>query len=216
MVRAWALCVLLLGLVGPVEAGGLLYRYVNAEGLREIGNSVPADRAAMGYEVLDPYSMRVVKVIDAQKSPEEVARLERENKARAACRQALDRVNRLYQSEADIDAAREHTIRSVQTRIENAKVNLAQLQDQKRALQAEAARQERAGIGLDAGLRTNIERATQQIESLEDEIAQRHEETERAEARFFQHRNLYLQGTCEDERAMRFSQASALQASAAQ
>ena len=87
-------------------------------------------------------------MVDAQKSPEEIARIEREKRARDACQEALDRVNRLYQSEADIDAAQEQAIGSILTRIENAKVSLAQLQDQNQELQAEAARQERLGSGL--------------------------------------------------------------------
>ena len=196
-------------MVAPADAGGFLYRYRNAEGHAEISNSVPPERAPLGYEVLDAYSMRVVKVVDAQKSPQEIARIEREKRARDACQEALDRVNRLYQSEADIDAAQEQAIGSILTRIENAKVSLAQLQDQKQELQAEAARQERSGQGLNSTLRTNIDRANQQISTLEEEITKRHAEHEGAQSQFAADRVLYLQATCEDERAMRFQQAKA-------
>ena len=205
----FALGLLTVGLALPVDAAGQLYRYRNAEGHAEISYSVPPERAPLGYEVLDAYSMRVVKVVEAQKSPEEIARLERETQARNACQEALDRVNRLYQSELDVNAAREQTVGSILTRIENAKVNLAQVQSQKRELEAEAARQERSGNALNTGLRTNIDRANQQVKNLQEEIAQRHEEHETAEARFAEELKLFLQGTCQDERAMRFVQAGA-------
>jgi hypothetical protein len=203
------LCVASFGLVSPADAGGQLYRYRNAEGHAEISNSVPPERAALGYEVLDAYSMRVVKVIEPQKSPEEVARMQREERARMACQSALDRVNRLYQSELDVNAAKEQTIRSLLTRIDNAKMNLARAQKQNRELEAEAARQERSGRTLDAGLRDNIDRAHQQITTLEAEIAQRYGEQDAAERQYAEDLKLFVQGTCEDERAMRFLQAQA-------
>lgn len=200
---------LTVGFVLPVDAAGQLYRYRNAEGHAEISHSIPPSRAPLGYEVLDAYSMRVVEVVEPQKSPEEIARLERETQARDACQDALDRVNRRYQSELDVSAARDQAVRSILTRIENAKVNLAQVQNQRRELEAEAARQERSGNALDVGLRNNIERANQQAKNLQEEIAQRHAEHEATEARFTDELKLFLQGTCEDERAMRFLQAGA-------
>jgi membrane-associated HD superfamily phosphohydrolase len=207
--RLAAFAVLAAGLVAPVDAAGFLYRYRNAEGHAEISNSVPPERTALGYEVLNSYSMRVVEVVDPQKSPAEVARLERETQARNACQAALDRVNRQYQSELDVSAAEEHAITSLLTRIENAKVNLAQMQIQKRELAAEAARRERSGNVLNPGLRDSINRADQQINSLEEEIAARYHEQAAAKERFAGDLKLFTQGTCDDERAMQFLQAQA-------
>ena len=211
-VRRVALCaafsVLALG-VAPADAGGYLYRYLNADGHAEISNSIPPDRATLGYEVLDPYSMRVIEVVEAQKSPEEVARLEREQQARNACNAALKRVNRLYQSEQDVGIAKEQALESLANRIENAKISLTQARNQKRELEAEAARRERAGNALNSTLRNNIDKANQQIQTLEEEIDQRYREQDMAEEQYAAELELFIQGTCDDERAMQFLQAQA-------
>ena len=200
---------LMLCVIGSVHAAGFVYRYSNAQGEIEIGNSVPAGRAAAGYEVLDADSMRVVEVVAPQLSDEEAQKQARQDQARAICQTALDRVNRMYQSDQDVHAARAQTLKSINTRIENAKVNLAHLQGQKRDLESEAARQERSGGGLNPGLRNSIDRANQQIQNLEEEIELRHQEVDDAEQRFAADLELFIQGTCEDRRAMRFLQAKA-------
>ena len=78
---------------------------------------------------------------------------------------------------------------------------------QREAQKVEAARQERSGQGLDSTLRTNIERANQQINTLEEEITKRHQEHDGTQDQFAADRVLYMQATCDDERAMRFLQA---------
>lgn len=199
---------LIIALLTPITAHAAknLYRFLNAEGAIEISHTIPSDRVALGYEVLDSRSGRVVQVVEAQKSPEEVARIDRETRARSACRNALARVNSLYQSEIDITLAEEQTLKSLLGRIENATENLRLVRNQKRNFEATAARRERAGESLQKGLLSNIERANIQLGNLEREIEQRHRQQDDAQARFARDLVLFRQATCPSRAELSFLQ----------
>jgi hypothetical protein len=196
------------------HAAKLLYRYLNADGSVEISHTVPADRVALGYEVIDSRSGRVISVVERQKTQAEVDRINRETLARNACKTALDRVNSLYQSELDIQAAEDQAITALDGRIANAQLNLRQTLDQKRDYEATAAQLERSGNSLEPSLVNNIERADVQVGNLEREIEQRRREQEDARARFAQDLELFKQATCADEAALGFLQTDVADASA--
>lgn len=200
----------MVGVVVTVIAPGIgrgaahLYRYLNEQGRVEISHTVPAERVSMGYEVIDPSSGRVVEVVEPQKSPEELARLHREKQARMACEDALERVNALYQSEADIAQAEEQAIRALDGRIVNTEANLAHVRNQKRDFETTAAQLERAGRSLDPKLVRNIERARAQARNLEVEIEQRHREQDDARMQFAKDLALFRQASCSDQVVDRF------------
>jgi hypothetical protein len=194
-------------LLAPVtaQAGKHLYRFRNAEGQLEISHTIPSDRVTLGYDVIDRRSGRLIEKVDPQKSPEEIARIERETKARNACKDALARVNSMYQSELDIEAAEEQTLESLDGRIANAQASLRQTLDQKRDFEATAAQLERSGKSLDPTLVTNIERAEAQAGNLQREIEQRHREQDEARIRFANDLALFRQATCANEADLGFN-----------
>ncbi|TDJ23861.1 MAG: hypothetical protein E2O59_13365 [Gammaproteobacteria bacterium] len=153
------------------------YRYINAEGLEEISHTIPNDRVALGYDVLDA-NMRLVEHVARQLSPEEIVTRNRQQSEEAVCLTSQKRVRALYESEEDITQAEEQALDSLTNRITNAQANLAQLRNQHRALEEEAARMDRAGQSLTSIVLGNIDRAKAQIENLEGEIAQRKVEKE--------------------------------------
>jgi len=153
------------------------YRYINAEGLEEISHTIPNDRVALGYDVLDA-NMRLVEHVARQLSPEEIVTRNRQQSEEAVCLTSQKRVRALYESEEDITQAEEQALDSLTNRITNAQANLAQLRNQHRALEEEAARMDRAGQSLTSIVLGNIDRANAQIENLEGEIAQRKVEKE--------------------------------------
>ena len=183
------------------QAGQHLYRFLNAEGRVEISHAVPVERVALGYEVLDASSGRVVQVIDAQKSQQEVDRISRESQARNECEAALARVNSMYQSELDIEWAHDQAIESLAGRIVSAQLNLRQALDQKRHLEASAAQLERSGKSLDATLVNNIRRTDVQVENLEREIVQRGGEQDQTHERFAEDLALFQQANCSQQAA---------------
>jgi hypothetical protein len=207
--RPWLAVVMIVALLAPITVHAAqqhLFRYRNAQDKVEISHTIPTDRVALGYEVIDSRSGRVLEVVEPQKTQAEVDRIKRETQARNACAEALARVQAMYQSEGDIDAAEQQTIRSLDGRIENATLNLRQVRDQKRDFEATAAHLERAGKPLDSYLVTNIERARVQEGNLQQEIEQRHREQDDARARFARDLAIFRQGTCEDEAALGFIQ----------
>ncbi len=198
-----ALVALLLFSFGA-QAAQHLYRFHNSEGEIEISHTIPPDRVAFGYEIIDSRSGRVLEVVEPQKSQAEVDRINRETKARNACEAALARVNSMYRSELDIRAAEDQTIKSLDGRIANAQLNLRQALDQQRDFEATAAQLERSGESLDVSLLQNIERAQAQVVNLEKEIEQRHREQDEAHVRFSKDLALFRQATCATEAALSF------------
>lgn len=189
---------------GVAEAARYLYRFANADGGLEIAHAIPSDRVALGYEILDSRSGRVVEIVEPQKTQAEVDRINRETQARNACRDALARVNSLYQSENDVAAAEAQAIRSLEGRIEDATANLRRALDRKRDYEAAAAQMERSGKSLDRTLLSNIESAEAQVGNLQEEIKMRRVEQETAHVRFARDLALFQQASCANEAALGF------------
>ncbi len=200
--RAAVLIMVAILLMPSWASANRLYRYLDASGHIAISHTIPSDRVKFGYEIVDAGSGRVIEVVEAQKSPEEIARLEQEAAARKACEDALERVYSVYQSELDIENAEEQMLESLEQRIANAEFNLERAQSQKDGFEATAARLERSGKELDTSLIANIERSQVQVRSLETEIVQRRHEQAKAKERFARDRALFRQEICVEQTAI--------------
>lgn len=173
------------------------YRYTNEQGATEISSSIPSDRVAYGYQIIDGTSGRVLQSVEAQLSPEQ-ARLKAIRDDRLArCEAAVDRIHTLYQSEAEIVAAEQQTIESIDVRIVNARANIAQLQTQLSELEQQAARAERSGRPLTAAMVESIESAREQIDQLEQEVAARRAEQDNARVAFAEEIALFREPDCQ-------------------
>jgi hypothetical protein len=197
--------IIALGAPTTVAAAKNLFRFVNDQGVTETSDMLPTHRAAGGYEIIDRAG-RVVEVVEAQKTPEEVARIARETKARNACEDALSRVNSLYQSELDISEAEKHTLSSLAVRIEYATDSLRRAKNTRRELEAAAAHREREGKSLQKALVNNIESAISRVENLEREIDQRRHEQDDAGEWFASEFALFRQASCRNQSEMGFVQ----------
>lgn len=190
---------LLVSLAVPVEAGDMrLYRYKDLDGSLVLSHTIPSDRVAGGYQVIDAGTGRVLQTVPAQLTPEQLAAKLAREQALAACMADVERVQTLYSSEREIDRALEEALESIDGRITNAEANLTQLRTEQRKLEKEAAQLERTGGALSEMLVSNIERTQVQIETLEAEIAQRHSDKEGARARFAEDRDIFKRGGCPD------------------
>ena len=198
---------LMIALVAPatVSAAKNLFRFVNEQGVIETSDTLPADRVIHGYQVIDR-SGRIVEVVEAQKSPEEVARIARETKERNACEDALSRVNSLYQSELDISEAEKHTLSSLAVRIEYATDSLRRAKNTRRELETAAAQREREGKSLQKSLVSNIESSISRVENLQREIEHRRHEQNDAGLRFAQELALFRQASCANQSEVGFVQ----------
>jgi hypothetical protein len=191
-----AIC-LALSLAGTLEASDVrLYRFVNADGSLVISHTIPANKVAGGYDILDAATGRLLERVPAQLTAEQLALKEARDRERQACLEDLDRVQTLYSSESEIDRALREALASIDSRIKNAEANLTQLRFEQRKLEREAAQIERTGGTLSDILVNNIERTQIQIDTLKGEVAQRHRDKVGARERFAEDLEIFRNGRC--------------------
>lgn len=202
--RRWTaiafLCVLTVGALpaaGAESASGKLYRYWNEQGAVEIGDAVPPEHVARGYEVLDAATGQVLETVAAELSPEELGAKQARDREADACRQNLARVEALYGTVKDVDAAAEQAHRALETRIGHLETSrtleLRRLEEQER----DAAQRERTGRIVTPVMHEDMERSRARIGATEAEIAQRRQEQVQSKAQFEADRELFERGTCE-------------------
>lgn len=187
-------CTLLLG--GAVSAATVMYRFENEDGTPVYSYTLPADQARYGYQKIDPETGRVLESVAPQLPPDELAEKLRREQALRDCRDDLARIYQLYGSEADIDRALEDALESLETRIGQLDANLRQARREQGRLRTLAADAERAGREIPRTVLDNIARSRSQIDTLEREIAQRHEEQNAAHARYARELDRFRDGTC--------------------
>lgn len=174
-----------------------LYRFTNSQGGLELSYSIPNDRVPYGYEVIDSQSGRLLRTVAPQLTPAEAAAKAEHERRMGVCKIAQRRVQTMYESDADIDDAETKAMQSLETRIVNAQANLTHLINQRSRLEDQAAQLERSGRGVTRRLIANLERANNQIKTLEREISQRHAERKETRDGYELDRSIFALGDCE-------------------
>jgi hypothetical protein len=194
LIRTSAFCylifsVMLLGLV-PAAHSRDLYRYYNAEGNMVVDYRVPTEYVAGGYEVLndDGVVIRVVPreltagerdVVDAQQKLDELAAAEEER-----LRKWDESLLLRYSTIADIEAARERSLRDLRIRVSILKSNRRSLKQQVENLQIRAADQERSGRQVEVTQVSAIEDLQGEIDATNRAIVDREQEIEEVAAAY--------------------------------
>lgn len=188
--------VLLLIPAVTLGAGSAMYRYLNEQGDPVYSYTLPSGQAAQGYQKIDPQTGQVLEDVAPALPPEELAAKLRRDEAIRQCEDELERIYRLYSSEADIEHAQQDTLRSLDTRIGQLQANLRQAQREQERLRSQAADAERAGRDVPQNLLDSIRRGRGQIDTLRSEIDQRQREQLEAQARYSHERERFRDGTC--------------------
>ena len=194
VIRTSAFCyliisVMLLGLV-PAAHSRDLYRYYNTEGNMVVDYRVPAEYVAAGYEVLneDGVLIRVVPreltdgerdVVDAQQKLDELAAAEEER-----LRKWDESLLLRYSTIADIEAARERSLRDLRIRVSILKSNRRALKLQVESLQMQAADLERSGRQVDVTQISAIDDLQGEIGTTDRAIVDREQEIEEVAAAY--------------------------------
>jgi len=190
-------------LTSLTQAAQPLYRWTNDQGKQEYSHSISAEMVVQGYDVLDGQSMRVIQKVQRQLSEQEYAvQLERERQL-ADCKRAMRRVITLYLSISDIQSAEAQMLKSMDSRIANAQANLALAENQRLALEQEAANKDRAGEVLQTSFINSIERVKVQIVNQRQEIEKRNREKDQARLDFAEDRRVFSLSSCETDLALR-------------
>ncbi|MEM7098893.1 MAG: hypothetical protein AAF541_11585 [Pseudomonadota bacterium] len=182
---------------GLTAAAQNLYRYKDESGTIVISQSIPVDRVPHGYEVLDG-SGRVTKKVEPQLSEEEYQAKRKREQAMADCSVQLKRVNKAYQTLDDINYAEQQSLASIDTSINNAKANLIHAQNQRKALEAQAAQKDIEGKRIPEVLLSDIEKARTQERNLEEEIESRQSEKLEQSLHYRYDRKIFELPDCEN------------------
>jgi hypothetical protein len=175
----------------PVVADArLISCWINDNGIRECGTSVPPEHSQKRIEIVNERGL-VVKVIPAAKTKEQLAEereaariqkeLEEQRKERA--RQDAILLN-AYTTERDLILARDNNLKAVEGQIEISRGNLRVLKDNLAQLQKEAANYERSGKKPPEKLLKNIEETKVQIQTKQNYVDIKDKEKAEMQARY--------------------------------
>jgi hypothetical protein len=164
--------------------------WINKNGIRECGRSVPPEYSQTRIEIVNERGL-VVDVIEAAKTPEELAiEKEREELRRLREEERKERARldsillNTYTTERDLILARDTNIKAAQGQIDISKGNLKLLQTNLVELQEQAANHERAGRKPPAQLIEEINSLKAQIKKKSQIIESKEIALKEMEARF--------------------------------
>ena len=173
------------------------FRYVDERGKLVLSHTIPNDRVKYGYEIVDE-NARVLQTVAPQLSEAQYQQKLAQEAALKECRNALDRVHGLYRSIDDIDYAELQALESLDTQITNTKANLSHLENQRQALESEAAQLDIAGKKIPASLLDNIESAKTQEGNLGEQIELRYEEKLEVRRSYEYDRKVFVLSNCDN------------------
>ncbi|HEY8330915.1 MAG TPA: DUF4124 domain-containing protein [Pseudomonas sp.] len=174
------LLLLLLGVLAATPAQAELYRYLNRQGVVVLDRQgVPPEYVGNGYEVIDEEG-RVLRAVPPAPSAEELRqRVAAQRQARADAQ-----LRRLYPRVADLEVARAHQLRDLDSLIVMARGNLNAVQQRVLGLEQQAAEQQRAGQPVPAALLQQLEGLRGEQRQAEAELQRLQELRQRSETRF--------------------------------
>lgn len=178
----------------PLPAFAGIKCWINRDGVRECGNSVPPEYAQQGHEEKSKSGVtkevtgkaRTVEEVAAERKAREAAEAEAARQAAAQKKQNdLDRVLlATFASEDDITMARDGQLANIDSQIKITREHLKKLNASLDDMIGKAAEEEKRGREVSADLRKGIEDTRQQIDDESDFIRNRDEEAEKIKAKF--------------------------------
>lgn len=185
----WLACLVSALLASEIAAANL-YRYRNAQGVLVMASQVPPEFAANGYEVLSDRGVVLEVVPPAPTADEKAdAMAAREREAEALAEQkrleAWDQSLLIrYSSVADIEAARDRSLRELQIRVSILESNRRSHRHKIENAQAQVAEAERAGRTPPENALAAITTAKEEIASTDRSIAERERQIEEVRSDF--------------------------------
>ena len=175
------------------------YQFEDENGLPVMAQSIPPELAKKGYKVVCTDGT-VVRTVAPQLTDEEIAARDRkraeEEAAEAQRRERAQQdaeLGKLYASPAEIAAARDRKLRSIDNAIAITKANIERLKLQTEKLQQQAAERERAGQLPSPEILQNLQILEQQIKDKDVEVDKRLDEKAQTRAEFQQKIDRYEQ-----------------------
>ena len=127
------------------QAAGHTYRWTDAEGSLQLGDTLPSGAAERGYQVIDPSTGAVIREVEPRKTPAQKAREEAERRAAEQAREKAEVQARrdrvllsLYASVEDIERARDERLDRIDRRIDQFTESIERLRERLSAGEAES------------------------------------------------------------------------------
>lgn len=182
-----ALAVASLLIFAPLADAGEWYRFRNEQGVMVLANSIPPSLVDNGYSVVGDDG-RVLRVVPSR---QEGMRQRAEDEARRArdevssSRQRADEeLLKLYASPADVEAAMQRKLNSIENDIARIRADLESLIGKKSDLESRGAERERAGQPPSPDVYGNLRIVSDQIGDRERSIAARRLEQQQVRESF--------------------------------
>ena len=179
----------MMGFVGNSYAQGQYYRYVNAEGVKVLGHSIPPQYVANGYEVLSSNG-RVIRIVEPAPDPE-LVEIER---AKAVLKAKYEQLSRRYSNVRDIDAAKLRKLVHVEASILLVEASIENIKNEIDSITARAADFERAGKAVPQNLLDTLKALNEKMEATLAIQQQRFDEKNSIAERFAAEKKLFTEG----------------------
>ncbi|WP_053981636.1 hypothetical protein [Marinagarivorans algicola] len=187
---AWVVTgVVSVGMTSDVYAQGQYYRYVNEEGVKVLGQSIPPRYVANGYEVISANG-RVVQVVEPALDPELVEM----QRAQAELKASYELLARRYSTVRDIEAAKQRKLIHVEASILLVEGSIEGIQAEIDDLTVRAANLERAGKVVPNNVLDTLSALNEKMTATQAIYQQRKHEKEEIVTRFTQEKQLFTQG----------------------
>ena len=149
------------------------YRYLNEQGVTVLSQSVPPALADNGYDVLDGDG-RLLRNVPSKAERKRQREADEERKKQEDAEESRQRADedllKLYASSADVAAARDRKLRSIEVDIGRIRADLEALKQKKANLEQQGAERERAGLGHSEEVFDNLTIVEEQIGVQESNI----------------------------------------------
>ena len=164
---------------GDNYGGGTLYRYINDEGVRVLGHSIPPEYAQKGYEIVNTQG-HILKTVKPRLKDSDLAEQRRLEKLADWDEDLLRR----YSTVADVEAAKSRRLAEIETSIAILRGNILSMDSQIAREQAKAAARERRGQEVPEFILVTIKNIKAERDAAERLKSTRQQEYDQVSARF--------------------------------
>ena len=165
------------------------YRYVNDEGVKVIGHSIPPEFVKNGYEIISATG-RVIEVVEPAPDPEFVE----QERAKAELKAEYEVLAKRYSTVRDIEAAKNRKLVHVDANILLVKSSIENIQGEIDDITRRAAEFERAGRAVPKNILETLDALNEKMAATEAILAQRHADKKEIEDRFSMELQLFTKG----------------------
>ncbi|HEY7774084.1 MAG TPA: hypothetical protein VIC26_12945 [Marinagarivorans sp.] len=179
---------------GISQAQGQYYRYVNEDGVKVLGHSIPPKYVKNGYEIVSRHG-RVIEVVEPAPDPEFVE----QERAKAELRAQYELLARRYSTVRDIEAARQRKLIHVDASILLVESSIENIQEEIDGITTRAAEFERAGRAVPKNILDTLAALNEKMAATRAIRDQRLEEKKIIDDRFARELRLFTQGAADFE-----------------